>query len=178
MAYALQDALELLKPIVLLVLQQVVALEFTLNLAASDRVVLILQVQHRNLLMNVHHMLSLLGLDHLHEKFINARHNLHPLPFEYLYVLLDSRWNLTGFSLHALCLFDCLLAVDKLFLERTKADTPIKVDFVFIVCLAEFHNQASTTPMSGKAHTALDGQRPKEEDCNHECNKPEVGRVE
>ena len=178
MAYAFQNAFELLKPIILLILQKVVALEFTLNLAASDRVILILQVQHRNLLMNLHHMLSFLGLDHLHEKLINTHHNLHPLPLKDLDVLLDSGWNLTGFSLHSLCLFDCLLAVDKLFLERTKADTLIKVDFVFSVCLAEFHNQAPTAPMSGKAHTVLDGQRPKEEDCNHESNEPEVGRVE
>ena len=105
-ADAFQDALQLLKPIVLIVLQQVVALEFTADLDTSDRVILVLHVKHGNLLMYVLHILTLRRLDHLHEEFIDTLHNLCPLQLENLDIVLDCRWNLTAFSLHSLRLFE------------------------------------------------------------------------
>ena len=88
-ADAFKNAFQLLQPVVLLVLQQVVALKLAFNLSSADWVLLIFLVQCSDLLMDLCDLAAPLRAQHLETQLIDARNNHSPLLLEQVDVLKD-----------------------------------------------------------------------------------------
>ena len=94
-AHTIQNVLQLLEPVVLLVLEQIIALQLTLNLGATDGVILVFPVQRCQFFDYVLELTSLLLTQHSYGNLVDSGHDV----FSPLLETQDVAIDLCGFIL-------------------------------------------------------------------------------